>query len=148
MNKLTPKQEMFCKEYLIDLNATQAAIRAGYSPKTAKETGYENLTKPHIAEYINDMKSKREEKVEITAEGVLRDLQLARDITLGLKPHHIVSTVEGIPMSSELHKTDMTNFVKINEIYMKHLGMFTEKLEVKGEVKVETGMAALYKKTN
>ena len=50
MAKLNPKQTLFCQEYLVDLNATQAAIRAGYSVKTAKETGYENLTKPHIAE--------------------------------------------------------------------------------------------------
>lgn len=49
---LTPKQKKFCHEYLVDLNATQAAIRAGYSEKTAKEIGSENLTKPHIAEYI------------------------------------------------------------------------------------------------
>ena len=45
---LTDKQEMFCREYLIDLNATQAAIRAGYSEKTANRTASENLSKPDI----------------------------------------------------------------------------------------------------
>ena len=45
---LTDKQEMFCREYLVDLNATQAAIRAGYSDKTARSVGNENLTKPDI----------------------------------------------------------------------------------------------------
>ena len=50
--ELTAKQRMFVKEYLIDLNATQAAIRAGYSENAAKEIGYENLTKPHITEAI------------------------------------------------------------------------------------------------
>ena len=46
--KLTAKQQKFIDEYLIDLNATQAAIKAGYNEKCAKEIGYENLTKPHI----------------------------------------------------------------------------------------------------
>ena len=45
---LNDKQEMFCREYLVDLNATQAAIRAGYSDKTARKIGSENLTKPDI----------------------------------------------------------------------------------------------------
>ena len=49
---LTRKQKKFCHEYLVDLNATEAAIRAGYSKKTARVIGCENLTKPHIAEYI------------------------------------------------------------------------------------------------
>ena len=49
---LTAKQKRFCDEYLIDLNATQAAIRAGYSEKTAYRTGADNLRKPQIEEYI------------------------------------------------------------------------------------------------
>ena len=57
LSKLTPKQELFCKEYLIDLNAKQAAIRAGYSPKTAGEQGYENLNKPHLQAYITKAKN-------------------------------------------------------------------------------------------
>lgn len=52
MAKLTAKQQRFCDEYLIDLNATQAAIRAGYSRKTANRIGTENLSKPVIKEYI------------------------------------------------------------------------------------------------
>ena len=52
---LTAKQEMFVKEYLIDLNATQAAIRAGYSPDTAKEIGCENLTKPNVIKAIKSI---------------------------------------------------------------------------------------------
>jgi phage terminase small subunit len=52
--KLTDKQKRFCEEYLIDLNATQAAIRAGYSAKTAKSIGQENLTKPDILQYVKN----------------------------------------------------------------------------------------------
>ena len=72
--KLTAKQKMFCREYLVDLNATQAAIRAGYSKKTAPIIGFENLHKPNIAEVIAERMAKREEKVEINAEYVLRRL--------------------------------------------------------------------------
>ena len=71
---LTDKQEMFCREYLIDLNATQAAIRAGYSDNTARKIGSENLTKPDIAQRIIELKSSRNERVEINADYVLRRL--------------------------------------------------------------------------
>jgi len=54
-DKLTPKQEMFCKEYLIDLNATQAAIRAGYSEKTANEQGTQNLVKLSIQDRVQQL---------------------------------------------------------------------------------------------
>ncbi|MGP4061497.1 terminase small subunit [Halobacillus sp. H74] len=53
MAKMTEKQKRFCEEYLIDLNATQSAIRAGYSKKTARQTANENLTKPYIKDYID-----------------------------------------------------------------------------------------------
>lgn len=54
MIALTDKQKRFCDEYLIDCNATQAAIRAGYSPKTAVDIGHENLNKPKLQRYINE----------------------------------------------------------------------------------------------
>lgn len=72
--KLTPKQERFVAEYLIDLNATQAAIRAGYSEKTAQEIGAENLTKPMIRQHIDAALAKRSEKTEITADRVLKEI--------------------------------------------------------------------------
>ena len=71
---LTDKQEMFCREYLIDLNATQAAIRAGYSEKTANRTASENLSKPDIQNRIADLKSQRNEQINIDAGYVLRRL--------------------------------------------------------------------------
>lgn len=71
---LTDKQEMFCREYLIDLNATQAAIRAGYSVNTARKIGSENLTKPDIQSRIVKLKLQRCEMVGIDADYVLRRL--------------------------------------------------------------------------
>lgn len=72
--KLTPKQELFCLEYLKDLNATQAAIRAGYSKKTAKEIGYEHLTKPHIETHLQSLNEKRFKKVEKEGQVVIDEL--------------------------------------------------------------------------
>lgn len=74
MANLTPKQQRFVEEYLIDLNATQAAIRAGYSEKTAQEIGSENLSKPMVAKAIADAQLKREERTKIDADYVLRRL--------------------------------------------------------------------------
>jgi len=72
--KLTRKQALFCKEYLVDLNSTAAARRAGYSQKTAKAIGQENLTKPVIIEQIKKELEKRSEKTGINAETVLKEL--------------------------------------------------------------------------
>ncbi len=69
---LTDKQAAFVREYLIDLNATQAAIRAGYSANTARAIGSENLSKPDIAEAIAEAAQKRAEETSIDAAYVLR----------------------------------------------------------------------------
>lgn len=71
---LTDKQEMFCREYLVDLNATQAAIRAGYSVKTANRIAAQNLSKIDIQNRIAELKTKRNEDVGINADYVLRRL--------------------------------------------------------------------------
>lgn len=71
---LTDKQEMFCREYLIDLNATQAAIRAGYSAKTANRTASENLSKPDVQSRIAELKAQRNDLVGINATYVLNRL--------------------------------------------------------------------------
>lgn len=71
---LTDKQEMFCREYLIDLNATQAAIRAGYSEKTARDIGCENLAKPNIQDRISQLMHDRNERTQIDADYVLKRL--------------------------------------------------------------------------
>lgn len=74
--KLTPKQRRFVDEYLIDLNATQAAIRAGYSPKTANEQGARLLANVSIAKAIQEARDKQQERTEITQDRVL--LEYAR----------------------------------------------------------------------
>lgn len=74
MAKLTDKQELFAREYLKDLNATQAAIRAGYSEKSAAAQGCENLIKPNVADRIIELKNERNDEVGIDASYVLRRL--------------------------------------------------------------------------
>jgi phage terminase small subunit len=73
-DNLSVKQRRFVDEYLIDLNATQAAIRAGYSVKAAKVIGHENLTKPYIAEHITQRMAARSVRTQITQDMVVREL--------------------------------------------------------------------------
>src|SRR5919197_2742959 len=73
-SELTPKQARFCAEYLIDLNATQAAIRAGYSPRTANEQGARLLAHVSIAAAISQAKQAQAERTGITADRVLQEI--------------------------------------------------------------------------
>lgn len=100
-NKLTPKQRRFIDEYLIDLNATQAAIRAGYSEKTAYSIGVQLLKKLEIQVEIQKRRNRLQSKLEITQERVLQELaaiafangaDYAKVVNTGLLP-----TVEMIP---------------------------------------------------
>ncbi len=111
---LTPKQERFVAEYLIDLNATQAAIRAGYSVKTAKEIGAENLTKPAVKAAIDARIDQRAAEAKITQDDVLRGL-------------HKEATLTGEDSS---HSARVSAWGLIG----KHLGMFKEKVEHSGSV--------------
>ena len=72
---LTKKQKAFIQEYLVDLNATQAAIRAGYSKKTAYSIGQENLSKPEIQQALQEAMKKREKRTEVTQDYVIAKLR-------------------------------------------------------------------------
>jgi phage terminase small subunit len=74
MAKLRPKQERFCREYIVDLNATQAAIRAGYSAKTANRTASENLSKPDIQKFVATLIEERNLRTAVDSDYVLRRL--------------------------------------------------------------------------
>lgn len=74
MTKLTDKQKMFVEEYLVDLNATQAAIRAGYSEKTAKQMGCENLSKPDVQDAIQKGMDKRTKRTRLEADSILNGI--------------------------------------------------------------------------
>ena len=74
MSKLTDKQEFFCQEYIKDFNGTEAAIRAGYSKKTARSIASELLTKPNIQKRIQELTSKAVERNEISVDKILKEI--------------------------------------------------------------------------
>lgn len=113
MANLTPKQQRFVEEYLIDLNATQAAIRAGYSEKTAAVIGAENLIKPNIAKAIQEAQEKLSNKAQVTVEMVVQGLlNEAKDLSEG--------STQSARVSAWAHLG-------------KHLGMFKDKIEHTGK---------------
>jgi phage terminase small subunit len=73
MGKLTPKQKIFCEQYILDWNGTRAAIAAGYSEKTARSTAVENLTKPNIHQYISEVQNDLEKLLKISRAKVLAE---------------------------------------------------------------------------
>ena len=118
--ELTDRQARFCEEYLIDLNATQAAIRAGYSEKTAREQAAQNLSKLNIQEKIAELKAERSKRTEITQDSVIQELAaVAR------------AEVKGVRAVDKL---------KALELLGKHLGMFVERYEVNA-VEIEKRIA-------
>ena len=116
-NELTPKQRAFVREYLIDLNATQAAIRAGYSEDTARAIGAENLTKPDIASAIEAAMKSRSERTDITADRVLKELAKIgfADIRKAVKWQSAMITEEDNPDGGDIAviKTVVTNTVQM-----------------------------------
>lgn len=129
--KLTDKQQMFVKEYLIDLNATQAALRAGYSEKTAYSIGHENLKKPEIAAAITKAFSARANKVEVTADYVFSTII---DTIERCKQEEPVLDKDGNETGEYVFNAAAT--LKGAELLGKHLKLFTDKVEHSGEVEL------------
>ncbi len=108
---LTARQQRFVNEYLLDLNATQAAVRAGYSARTAGAIGCENLTKPQVATAICEAQAERARQTRVTADDVLRELW-------------------SIAQSSS---SDRIRVVALSWVG-KHLAMFTQRVQVSEEL--------------
>lgn len=126
MAKLTAKQQRFCDEYLIDLNATQAAIRAGYSKKTAGRIGTENVQKPVIKEYIAQRMAEKESQLIADQDEVLK---------------YLTSVMRGGSLSSVLARDevgadrviekppDEKERLKAAELLGKRYGLYTDKVD-------------------
>lgn len=144
--KLTDKQKRFCEEYLIDLNATQAAIRAGYSAKTAYSMGQRMLKKVEVQEYIFNLQKKRSERTEITADKVIEELAAIafsdRTKIASVNANGTVDIAATDTLPDEIRKTiscikegkfgvEVSSYDKIKalELLGRHLGMFTERKE-------------------
>lgn len=125
MNK---RQKLFAKQYIIDLNSTSAAIRAGYSEKTARQIGSKLLTKLDIQEEIQKLMDKRSDKVEITAENVLKDIIEVKDRCMQ-KIEPIREKVDGEWEDTGEYKFEHNGALKALELLGKHLKLFTDKVE-------------------
>ena len=135
VGKLRERQKRFVEEYLVDLNATQAAIRAGYSEKTAMEQGYQLLQKTSVQKAIEEAQNKRLERIQISQDEVIRRLIENADIASGKKA--IVLTQTRKSGDGEIVGDDVAQFVyepssvnKALELLGKHLGMFANKVDV------------------
>ena len=128
-NELTAKQEAFCEEYMIDLNATQAAIRAGYSEQTARQIGTENLAKPAISDKIAELKAERAARVLVDADYVIKGLLEVHQRCMQKEP--VMERVDGQQQESGEFKFEHSGANKSLELLGKHLGIFTDRLDVR-----------------
>lgn len=149
MAKLTPKQERFCEEYLIDLNATQAAIRAGYSANTANRIASELLSKLDIQNRIAELKAERSKRTEITQDRVVKELAAmafakatdyacVEDGIVIIKPTSMLTPLQQVAIVG-IKQTRAGIEIKLDksralEMLGRHLGMFNDKLELSGAV--------------
>ena len=159
MANLTPKQQRFVEEYLIDLNATQAAIRSGYSEKTARDIGCENLAKPNIAKAIEEAQNKRQEQTQIDAAYVLKrlveidqmDVLDIMDDQMKIRPvnewpkvwRQYVVNLENLELSDGegcFKKIKWPDKVKNLELIGKHVsvGAFKDKVEHSGQLEIQS----------
>lgn len=147
---MTKKQKRFVEEYLIDLNATQAAIRAGYSPHTAKDIGCENLAKPNIAAAISQAMAERSRRTGINQDRVLQELarigfakitDVVDPETAKIRPDASdddLACIQSIKIKPNEFGTERE--VKLYDKKSalvdlgKHLGLFKDKLELNGDI--------------
>ena len=130
MAKMTAKQRRFCDEYLIDLNATQAAIRSGYSKKTAYSIGEENLKKPELKKYIDSRMAEKESELIADQDEVLKYLTA---VMRGQTQAEVV-VVENIGDYMSQARTmqkapDEKERLKAAELLGKRYGLYTDRIE-------------------
>lgn len=142
MMKLTTKQQRFCDEYLVDLNATQAAISAGYSKKTAKQIAQQNLTKLDIQEYIKKRMAEKENALIAKQDEVLQTLTrvLRRQemdtvvVTCKERSSGYDENGKKVIVEKEIPRvvqipTRVNDLNKAAELLGKRYGLYTEKIE-------------------
>lgn len=133
MNTLTARQRKFCDEYLISGNATDAAIKAGYSPKTAKQTGSENLAKPDLRAYIDEQLEKLHSAKIADAEEVMKYLT---SVMRGEHTEQVLKLMgDGIQTVTDL-EVSAKERLKAAELIGKRYALFSDKMDLGGAVPV------------
>lgn len=127
--KLTAKQKIFCDEYIISLNATQAAIKAGYSKKTARKIAAENLTKPVIQNYISERMEQKESSLIATQDEVLQYLTSVLRGESQTIDTVLVGMGDGYQDVQEVKKKPSEkDRLKAAELLGKRYGLYTDKI--------------------
>ncbi len=121
---LTPKQQLFVAEYLVDLNATKAAVRAGYSKKTAYSVGHENLKKPEVAAAIQEAMEARSERTKADQDWIVERLVENVERAMTVEP----VMVGGVETGEYVYQGNVAN--KALELLGRHAGMFNDKLKL------------------
>jgi phage terminase small subunit len=134
---MTNKQKRFCDEYLIDCNATQAAIRAGYSPKTAYSIGMENLKKPEIKTYIDEQLKKLHDAKIADADEVIKYLTSVMRGESTAEVVVIEGEGDGCSTARRMSKApDEKERLKAAELLGKRYGVFTDKVDVDADLEL------------
>lgn len=127
--KLTEKQKIFCDEYIISLNATQAAIKAGYAEKTAYAIGAENLKKPKIQSYISERMEQKESSLIATQDEVLQYLTSVLRGESQTTDTVLVGMGDGYQEVQEVEKKPSEkDRLKAAELLGKRYGLYTDKI--------------------
>ena len=130
---MTARQRRFCDEYLISGNATDAAIKAGYSPKTAKQTGSENLAKPDLRAYIDEQLEKLHSAKIADAEEVMKYLT---SVMRGEHTEQVLKLVgDGIQTVTDI-EVSAKERLKAAELIGKRYALFSDKMDLGGAVPV------------
>lgn len=145
---LTPKQQRFAEEYLVDLNATQAAKRAGFKGNdvTLASIGFEYLRKPQIALFIQAEMDKRSKKTSITADYVLSKIKETIERCSQAVPVQEFDDDTGQTIDTGEWKFEHNGVLKGCELLGKHLKLFTDKVEHSGKVTWEEMVAGSFEK--
>lgn len=133
--KLTPQQEMFCQEYIVDYNGTQAAIRAGYSEKNARTHASRMLTNANILSRVRAIQKERLEKLAVTQESVILKLLEIYDRCMQAKPVMEWDYNERKYVATGEYTFDSRGALNALEMIGKHLAMFTNKIKHSGDIK-------------
>lgn len=128
MAKLSKKQQLFVREYLVDLNATQAAIRAGYSAKTAQEQSSRLLSNVIIQQAVQEKMNERSKRTEINADYVLNTIQETIERCKQAEP--VYEMVDGDKVPTGEYKFEHAGVLRGCELLGKHLKLFTDKVEI------------------